>query len=313
MYFDESIITDATSAELDKLMKTGSDEVKKKIALHPNTSPKTLVELFENYPEQVLNNPVLNLILLEHPDFLEQLCKPYDYINSLAKLPIFFVEWAVNHPQPSIRLLIADNNYVPINFLQKLAHDVDYDVRIYVASNVCMSDRNFESLYRESATNRTVNLYPDAALKIVCQLAQDKHFDVRYVVANNTGTPSYIIEQLSFDPHPSVRNAVARNSKVSEEVLRRLVKDKDPTVVEAVARNLSIPHDLMEICAASKNKKIRYSVAENPKATKSILIKLASDVDTIVRQEVANNSNTPPEIIEQLAGEGIIKGGEIPF
>ena len=314
MDFNESIIKpDATSAELDKLVKTGTKEVKKKIALHPNTSPKTLIELFPNCPEQVLNNPALDLILLENPDFLEQLCKSYDYIYSLAKLPTFFVEWAVNHPQQSIRSLIADNHYIPIDDLQKLAHDVGYKVRISVASNVCISNRNFEWRYGESATNRTVNLHPDAALKIICQLAQDKYFNVRYVVANNTGTPSYIIEQLSFDPHPSVRNAVARNSKVSEEVLRRLVKDKDPTVVEAVARNLSIPHDLMEICAASKNKKIRYSVAENPKATKSILIKLASDVDTIVRQEVANNSNTPPEIIEQLAREGIIKGGEIPF
>ena len=314
MDFNESIIKpNATSAELDKLVKTGSKEVKKKIALHPNTSPKTLVELFPNYPEQVLNNPALDLILLENPDFLEQLCKSYDYICSLAKLPTFFIRWAVNHAQQSIRLLIADNHYIPIDDLQKLAHDVNYEVRVSVASNVCISNRNFEWLYGESATDRRVNLYPDAALKIICQLAQDKHFNVRYVVANSTGTPGHIIEQLSFDPHPDVRNAVARNSKASEEVLRRLVQDKDRTVVEAIARNPNIPRDLMEICATCKNKGIRYFVAGNPNATKSILTKLASDVDTMVRQNVANNSNTPPEIIEQLAREEIVKFGDILF
>lgn len=305
MDFNESIIKpDATLAELDKLVKTKSDEVKKKIALHPNTSPNTLVELFPDYPEQVLNNPTLDLILLENPDFLEQLCKPDACVYPLAKLPTFFVEWAVNHPQPSIRSLAANNYYIPIDYLEKLAHDVDHEVRVCVASNVCISNRNFEWLYGESAIDRTVNLYPDAALEILCQLAQDKHFNVRYVVANNTGTPSHIIEQLSFDPHPSVRNAVALNHKASEKVLRRLFNEEDASFVENIATNRNIPHDLMEICAASK-KKIRCFIADNPSATKDILIKLASDSDALVRHKVANNSNTPPEIIEQLARKRI--------
>lgn len=305
MDFNESIIKpDATLAELDKLVKTKSDEVKKKIALHPNTSPNTLVELFPDYPEQVLNNPTLDLILLENPDFLEQLCKPDACIYPLAKLPTFFVEWAVNHPQPSIRSLIADNYYVPIDYLEKLAHDVDYDVRVYVASNVCISNSNFERLYGESATNRTVNLHPDAALKIICQFAQDKSFYVRHVIAISTSTPSHIIEQLSFDPHPDVRNSVALNHKASEKVLRRLFNEEDASFVENIATNRNIPHDLMEICAASK-KKIRCFIADNPSATKDILIKLASDSDALVRHKVANNSNTPPEIIEQLARKRI--------
>ncbi len=49
--FDESIVKpDATSAELDELIKSGNEEIKKAIASHPNTSPETLVKLCRRSP-----------------------------------------------------------------------------------------------------------------------------------------------------------------------------------------------------------------------------------------------------------------------
>ncbi len=91
---DELIVKpDATSAELDELMKTGNKEIKKAIALHPNTSPETLVKLFRDYSEQVLNNSALSLILLEDPNFLDRLPNEPDfYLNSLSEFPQFFIE-----------------------------------------------------------------------------------------------------------------------------------------------------------------------------------------------------------------------------
>lgn len=312
--FDKSIVKpDAISAKLDELIKRGNKEIKKEIALHPNTPSKTLVKLFRDHSEQVLNHPTLSLILLENPDFLEKLFNESSYYwNSLSKFPQFFIEWAVNHPQVSIRSKIAGNHYIPISFLNKLAQDIDKNVRVSVAGTLCISDRNFEWLHEEKAINRTVNNHSDAAFKIIGQLAQDKDMNVRYVVANNTGTPIYILEQLSFDPHWQVREAVARNRQTPKTVLRRLFQSENKSIVESIARNRNIPNDLMEICAGSENYRFRYFIADNSSTSKTILTKLAFDRDISVRQQVANNPNTPPKIIEQLGKENVRKE-DIPF
>lgn len=305
---------DATSTELNQLMKIGNEEIKKAIASHPNTSPEALVKLCRDYPKQVLNNSALNLILLENPDFLEKLDNAAClYLNSISKFPQFLIECAVNHSQASIRSNIASNPYLPINYLDKLAQDIDRNVRISVAGTICMSDQNFEWLHGKKAINRTVNHHPHITFKIISQLAKDKDGNVRYVVANNTGTPILILEQLSFDSYLCVREAVARNLQTPEKVLRRLFQSKYESVAQSVAKNRNIPYDLMEICAASDNHKLRYFIADNSSTSKAILTKLALDQDISVRRKVANNSHTPSKIIEQLAKEGIRKNEDIPF
>ena len=58
---------------LERLAKTSKDDlVLAPVAENPNTSPELLIELFDRYPYQVLNNPALELILLEQPDIIEK-------------------------------------------------------------------------------------------------------------------------------------------------------------------------------------------------------------------------------------------------
>lgn len=318
---------DATSAELDELMKTGNIEIKKAIASHPNTSPETLIKLckdysdfsFTGYSQEVLKNPALSLILLENSDFLDRILYESDLVlNSITKFPKFIIKWSVNHPHRAVRSQIAGNHYIPIECLNKLAKDLEYLVRVSVAGTVCMSERDFEWLFGRTAKDRTVNYHPDLALKILYQLAEDKNHNVRYAVARNTGTPVHILEQLSFDLHPHVRSSIAGNQQTPEKVLIRLFQSEYKSlteykpVAESVARNKNIPYDLMEICAASDDDRLRYFIAGNSSATKNVLTKLACDKNRNIRQQVANNSNTSSQIIEQLAKEGIEKT-DIPF
>ena len=73
-----------TPLEIAKAPKTPSDRfwelpwsndklVQAAVAENPNSPPELLKQLFINYPDEVLNNPILELILLELPDFIEQL------------------------------------------------------------------------------------------------------------------------------------------------------------------------------------------------------------------------------------------------
>ena len=69
----------------------------KAIASNPNTSQDMLDILVSEFPLQVLNNSVLDLLLLENPSFLDQLCQTC-YRSSTFQvdgLPFFFLKRAV--------------------------------------------------------------------------------------------------------------------------------------------------------------------------------------------------------------------------
>lgn len=304
---DFLIKPDATAAEIDELLKTANSEVKKAIALHPNTSPETLIKLCEynpynrssrSYYEYVVYNPVISLILLEYPDFLDRLYRrSLHFSHDSAKLPEFVVDWAVNHSGYWIRSQIAANRHISIECLEKLAQDLSSMVRIAVAINICTYNRDFEQ--SDKTADRTVNYYRDRALKIICQLAEDKNEYIRSVLAGNTGTPISILEQLSFDLDTEVLYAVAGNSQTPASTIRRLfqrdIKTARKLLARAIAGNRGIPIDLMKICASSEDSRLRSNIAGNPSATKEILAKLAKDSDLYVRQQVAINPNTSPE------------------
>ncbi|MBW4603789.1 MAG: hypothetical protein KME29_30560 [Calothrix sp. FI2-JRJ7] len=47
------------------------------VAQNPNTPPKILQQLFRRFPNQVINNCVIDLLVLENPNFIIRLCKTY--------------------------------------------------------------------------------------------------------------------------------------------------------------------------------------------------------------------------------------------
>ncbi|NJL63484.1 MAG: hypothetical protein HC903_18695 [Methylacidiphilales bacterium] len=65
------------SQVLKELAQSQSDKIRFAVAENPNTSPEILKGLFSEFPIQVLNNFALDLILLENPDFLEELYGVY--------------------------------------------------------------------------------------------------------------------------------------------------------------------------------------------------------------------------------------------
>ena len=56
------------------------------VASNPNTPRETLLELGTEFPEELLKNPVFDLLLLENPNLLAQM--PESTLKSLVKLEI---------------------------------------------------------------------------------------------------------------------------------------------------------------------------------------------------------------------------------
>lgn len=103
---------------LKELAKTSKDEVVlAAVAENPNTDAQLLIELFENYPYQVLNNPAIELILLEYPDLFERFYfKEEDVFFGEFRKPLRFLDWLVRNSD-RISFWIGANNTIPIFYI----------------------------------------------------------------------------------------------------------------------------------------------------------------------------------------------------
>ncbi len=99
---------------LQKLSKYNDLKTRKNLAGNPNTTIDILFKLGKDFPEEFLNNPILGLLLLENPNFIESI--PADTFIELLRVgdvPLF-VEWGLRAPtsNPNYtnwRLAIASN------------------------------------------------------------------------------------------------------------------------------------------------------------------------------------------------------------
>lgn len=123
-----SISPNTSIEELAELAKSQNSTIYQQVASHPNTSPNTLEQLFEKYPKDVLNNPSMDLLVLENPKLFENffwrntLCFERDF------LPLFYQNWAANHSNYFIRSVIASSHKTSSEVIEILSRDLNYDV-----------------------------------------------------------------------------------------------------------------------------------------------------------------------------------------
>lgn len=180
--FNESTPTE----RLQELVNSGQEDVCKAVASNPNTAPDLLIQLFRKYPVEVLNNQVLDFILLEIPNFLEQLCRSYYLVFNKEGLPYFFINWASNHHDFLIRNFVADSCYTPADILEKLSQDKFLRVRQTVAHNTVTPTYILEKLASDnlSEVRRCVASNKNATATILEKLAHDNNYIVRIVINN---------------------------------------------------------------------------------------------------------------------------------
>ena len=161
--------------ELWELTNIGESAVLAAVAQNPNSPPELLQKLFRHYPREVLSNPIIELILLELPDFFGQLCqKNYYFFARDEKIPDWILKLAIFSSNNSLRQAIATNKNIPICYLEKLAIDPDSNVRQGVAKN------------RQT---------PVCALE---KLASEEDNDLRCNVARNPNTPVHVLQQFAL-------------------------------------------------------------------------------------------------------------------
>lgn len=121
----------------DLVASTDDKEILKTIALNPNSPPKLLIELAADYLDEIANNPGLELIIVEQPDFIDRLYSNFaeKRFHGQLSLPKSFLIWGVDSSNSNCRMAVGMNKNTPKDLLKKLSQDPVTMVRAAVASN----------------------------------------------------------------------------------------------------------------------------------------------------------------------------------
>ena len=107
---------------LADLSKSKNHAIRQAVASNPNTPTEVLFKLGAEFPKELLENPVFDLLILEKPNLLEDLSE--DTLIALLKLervPDYFLEWAAS--QQYVTRLIEDNSEGELDPIEILAED----------------------------------------------------------------------------------------------------------------------------------------------------------------------------------------------
>jgi hypothetical protein len=188
---------------LRELSRLKNRIVRQNITTNPNTPTDILRELAGHYPEAFLENPIVSLLFIEQPDFLQTLSSHTVFrLFRCEAVPIFWL----TQVSVQARITLARDKLTPTAILERLAGDRDVSVR------------------RELAGNPRI---PDVALE---QLSNDEDNRVRKGVAQNPQTRFLLLQKLACDPRYPVREAVARHPYTPIVLLQKLAEDSRKSV-----------------------------------------------------------------------------------
>ncbi|HBE19857.1 MAG TPA: hypothetical protein DEG17_21585 [Cyanobacteria bacterium UBA11149] len=286
-----------TSPEiLQELANSHDVTVRKNIAANPNTPPEVLWKLGEQFPQEILNNPIFDLLLLEKPNLVKEI--PSSTLKSILKedgVPISFLTCAVNQWDREILLAITMNPQTPKEALEKLLHRDNIEIVEAGQLHVNLAGEMNEG-WDKVAKDKIIKMADfdkgrEEDLQQLYRLGLIPEFLSPYLKKH--GESLHIISAAEFYSNPP--------EKFQDEWL--------------IARNHNTPIDILKQLANHKYYRVRLSVALNINSTFNILNQLANDPDYRVCHAVASNPNTPASLIEKLVtekGNIIICHGAIP-
>ena len=305
---------------LAELASRDDREIRRAVAANPNTPTETLWKVGEQFPDEVLDNPVFSLLLLEEPNLVETI--PGETLVSFlmcSTVPVSFMERTTVRVTEQLNFALTINPQTPKRILEKLVKSrnpcLREAARLHVnfpetipehlkeiidepTKAILMDNSSFDIRTENWEFLVEIGIIPFVFLE---HLAIHKESNLRSGVASSYLASDRLLEKLAADVDMQVRAEVAKNSRASVKVLERLAKDGNLEVRLGVAENLSTPTCILEELANERSIDLRKTVGNNPNTPTIVLESLAKDRRKRVRDRVARNPSTPVYVLEKLA------------
>lgn len=197
---------------LRKLGLSEDRDIRERVATNPNTPIEVLLELGIQFPEQVLSNPVLLLLLLENLNLIEQMPS--------ATL---------------IRIKIALHPKTPVHILEQLAQDENYSVREAVIENPNLPKSVLEQVLLQDNKIKYLQLKPEGLPIVLTKYTKNHDFPWSVIALLHPKIPQEILEEKALSFHWLERYAVTKNINTPKDWLELLAQDVN-RIVRASAK-----------------------------------------------------------------------------
>ena len=127
---------------------------RKNVMGNPATPYETLMKFASQYPEQLLDNPVFDLLFLEHPNLLDDI--PESGLRSMLRrevCPESFLRWAAKSDDEGSLLAVAMNGETPQDVLKGLKEHSNEKVAKAVGLHVNLAGElsgDWEEVFQEA-------------------------------------------------------------------------------------------------------------------------------------------------------------------
>ncbi len=301
---DPELLKDLAASE-DDLTLAG-------VTLNPNTPKDILLKLASKFPREFLANSVINLLLIENPNFYVEI--PFWALINLLKqdnLPQWLLLGAANRDNSAVLIAVAKHPQTSQDILQQLAIKSKYDdaLGLCIVKRKDLGEKVLEKLVEYGTTSvrrylaSQIKTPPNILGKIAeySELNWNDNIEIQTRIAKHPHTPTHVLEKLIGKGHSKAKRAIALRSNLSKKLIVRLAMDYRVHEMRFLAYNRYLPGDLLTELIQHPELRVRQMVVRHPNVPTNILVK-AVEVPQL-RLFVAENPHAPVEILFQLTKE----------
>ena len=203
----------ATPELLRELANSSDATTRKNVAGNPNTPTEALQQLGDEYPKEVLDNPVLPLLFLENPKILDEIFQQNILWNMVldAQTPTQVLEMLVysKHTQ------VAEAARLHVNLAGEMTSGWDEAAHEAIRTIAPGYD---EMEYTKNLANRGLMLNrlllllpPETPARSLADNFRSEAWLERYAIAQHSSTPVNTLKTLAQDANRIVRAAAKAN------------------------------------------------------------------------------------------------------
>ena len=268
---------------LKDLLKQDSHTYDRSISTNPHTPGDVLTSIYRRYEDMDWARREIFKNLLKNPSTPTETLELIDQKLEEMELQDFLAYGAHNsnfphHLQEKIKKLSgyggtrerAESILTPLEDLEELAHDDDWNTRQNVATN------------------------PNTPVEVLERLSKDEQLLVRKAVAANSNIPVELLEVLA--KNMDTRSGVLWNPQAPAHLLREIGESLDGNDTysrnhwnKILLSNPNTPTDLLEKHAKSRSKDVMYTLGKHPNTSLATLKKFLKSKDPKVRLQALSN------------------------